>query len=352
MRSAKSVLLDLIHAEGPISVHTFMEFCLNDLEFGYYHTQPVFGQTGDFITAPEISQMFGELLGLWLAQSWVEQGRPKNFILLELGPGKGTLMADVLRATATVAGFHDAMTLCLFESSEQLRMMQKEKLLHYSVRWETDLTALPNRPLFFVANEFFDTLPIHQYQRTGDIWLERMVAAKGEDLEFSVSRTPAQVPYMLHKRIDISDGDIVEFCPDAGRICATLSANIEKHGGAGVIIDYGNWASRGDTLQAVKNHKTVGVFDAPGNSDLTAHVDFEALQHFSNCAVSPMIPQGLFLEQLGITERANVLAEYLRDEALEFHIAAHRRLTHPDEMGTLFKMMTFCPSGRLTPTGF
>ena len=329
-----------------------MGFCLNDPEFGYYNTQRVFGQKGDFITAPEISQMFGELLGLWLAQSWVEQNRPKQFTLLELGPGQGTLMADVLRATAKVSGFHDALTLCLFESSEQLRIKQKEKLSHYAVQWETDLTALPDQPLFFVANEFFDALAIHQYQRTGEIWLERLIAANGEELELSISRAPVQVPDILHKRKDIADGDIVEFCPDAGRICTILSAKIEKHGGAGVIIDYGTWASRGDTLQAVKDHKTVGVFDAPGTSDLTAHVDFEALAHFSSCMVSPMTPQGLFLERLGITERANILAEYLRDEALELHIAAHRRLTHPNEMGTLFKTMALYPSGQTTPAGF
>ena len=329
-----------------------MGFCLNNSEFGYYHTQTVFGQRGDFITAPEISQMFGELLGLWLAQSWIEQDRPAQFTLLELGPGLGTLMVDILRSTAKVVGFHEAMTLCLFESSERLRIKQKEKLSRYTVRWEKDLTALPNQPLFFIANEFFDALPIHQYQRTGDIWLERMVAAKGEELEFAISVVPAQVPETLHKRKNIVDGEIVEFCPDAGHVSAILSAKIENQGGTGIIIDYGNWASCGDTLQAVKDHKTIGVFDAPGTSDLTAHVDFEVIAKFSTCAVSPMIPQGLFLERLGITERANVLAEYLRDETLELHISAHRRLTHPDEMGTLFKTMALYPSGQSIPIGF
>ena len=329
-----------------------MGFCLNNPEFGYYHTQTVLGQKGDFITAPEISQMFGELLGLWLAQSWIEQDRPEQFTLLELGPGRGTLMADILRATAKVAGFHEAMTLCLFESSERLRIKQKEKLSCFTVRWEKDLAALPNQPLFFIANEFFDALPIHQYQRTGDIWLERMVAAKGEELEFSISLVPAQVPDTLHKRKNIVDGEIVEFCPDAGHVCAILSAKIENHGGTGIIIDYGNWASCGDTLQAVKDHKTIGVFDAPGTSDLSAHVDFEVIAKFSACGVSPMTPQGLFLERLGITERANVLAEYLRGEALALHIAAHRRLTHPDEMGTLFKTIALYPSDQSTPIGF
>ncbi len=329
-----------------------MAFCLNDPSFGYYHTQRVFGQNGDFITAPEISQMFGELLGLWLAQSWIEQNRPKQFTLLELGPGQGTLMADVLRATTKIAGFHDALRLCLFESSKQLRIEQKKKLSRYAVRWETNLTSLPDQPLFFVANEFFDALAIHQFRRTGDIWLERIIAAKGEELELSMSHAPVQVPDILDKRKDIADGDIVEFCPDAARISTALSAKIENHGGAGVIIDYGNWASRGDTLQAVKDHKTVGVFDAPGTSDLTAHVDFETLAHFSSCAVSPMTPQGLFLERLGITERANILAKFLCDEALELHLAAHRRLTHPDEMGTLFKTMALYPSGQSIPAGF
>ena len=160
------------------------------------------------------------------------------------------------------------------------------------------------------------------------------------------------MPDIVLKRNDVADGDIVEFCPDAGRICATLSEKIKNHGGAGLIIDYGNWVSRGDTLQAVKDHKTIGIFEAPGTSDMTAHVNFEALAHFSSCAVTTMTPQGLFLERLGITERANVLADYLRDEALELHIAAHKRLTHPDEMGTLFKTMALYPPGQSIPAGF
>lgn len=342
----------MIQADRRLSVHDFMKFCLADPEFGYYQTQPVFGREGDFITAPEISQMFGELVGLWLAQCWIEQGRAKSFTLLELGPGRGTLMADILRATSKVAGFHEAMTLCLFESSDQLRVQQRETLSRYAIKWETDLLALPDLPLFFVANEFFDALPIHQYQRTGDIWLEREVVINGDELEFSMSRMPARIPEIFHSRNDIADGDIIEFCPDAVRICSTLSTKIETHGGAGLIIDYGNWASRGDTLQAVKGHKSIGIFDAPGASDLTAHVDFAALAQSAVCAVSPMIPQGLFLERLGITERANTLAEYLRDESLDIHIAAHKRLTHPDEMGTLFKAMALYPTGQSRPAGF
>lgn len=157
--------------------------------------------------------MFGELVGLWLAQCWIEQGRAKSFTLLELGPGRGTLMADILRATSKVAGFHEAMTLCLFESSDRLRVQQRETLSRYAVKWETDLLALPDLPLFFVANEFFDALPIHQYQRTGDIWLEREVVIKGDELEFSMSPMPARILKFFTAVMTSRTGTSLNFVP-------------------------------------------------------------------------------------------------------------------------------------------
>jgi len=352
MNLARRLLIDLVKARGRISVEEFMAFCLTNSEVGYYTRQPVLGQSGDFITAPEISQMFGELLGLWLAQCWIEQERPQKFTLLELGPGKGTLMNDLLRATASVDGFHNAMQLYLLEISPNLRKVQKEKLKGYDIIWLDELQKLPDAPLFFIANEFFDALPIRQFQRVGDIWFERYIVLQDDSLalEFSPKKTIA--PEKIIARQDLADGDIFEICHGGKKICRFLSKHLKSKGGAGLIIDYGNWISKGDTLQAVKDHKIVDILETPGLCDLTAHVDFEALAEVIVCEKSKLTPQGHFLERIGITQRANALCANLQGDSLNMHIAAHKRLTHPNEMGSLFKVMALYPSFVKTPAGF
>ncbi len=352
MNSSKDMLIDLIKARGRLSTEEFMAFCLTNPEAGYYAKQPVFGQKGDFITAPEISQMYGELLGLWLAQCWIEQHRPVKFTLLELGPGRGTLMEDLLRATEKVSGFHKAMQVQLLESSQRLREVQKEKLNKYEITWLDELQKLPDQPLFFIANEFFDALPIRQFQRIGDIWFERYLVIEDGSLVFSFSPQEKQVPENITTRHDIADGGIIEVCPGAVKICKFLSKHIEAKGGVGLIIDYGNSMSKGDTLQAVKDHKLVNVLETPGLSDLTAHVDFGALVRAIVCETSKLTPQGQFLERIGITHRAKALSTNLRNDALQLHIAAHKRLTHPNEMGHLFKVLALYPTFVKMPVGF
>ena len=352
MNSSKKLLIDLVKAHGRLSVEDFMDLFLTNPTVGYYAKQPVFGERGDFVTAPEISQMFGELLGLWLAQCWIEQERPLKFALLELGPGRGTLMDDLLRATERVAGFHNAMQVYLLEKSPRLREIQKEKLKRYDIIWLDKLQKLPDQPLFFIANEFFDALPIRQFQRVGDIWFERYIVLKDGLLTFEFSPEKIIVPENISSRQDLADGDIVEVCPRGIRICEFLSHCVKSKGGAGLIVDYGNWMSKGDTLQAVKDHKIVGVLETPGLADLTAHVDFAALAEASVCKKSKLTPQGQFLERIGITQRANALCTNLQDDALQLHIAAHKRLTHPTEMGNLFKVMALYPPFVKTPVGF
>jgi NADH dehydrogenase [ubiquinone] 1 alpha subcomplex assembly factor 7 len=348
----KKILLDQAVEKGGLSIAQYMEICLFDPEYGYYRTQPVFGKDGDFVTAPEISQMFGEIIGLWLAQCWIEQDRPESFTLLELGPGRGTLMADILRATAKVAGFHDAMQITLIEASEQLRALQKQALTNSYVSWLDDISQLPEQPAFFIANEFFDALPVHQFQRHDNQWFERQViSAKGE-LCLDVCAHPSQLTQLQNRLTDTSDKDIVEINLKGKKIALALGALIETFGGSGLIIDYGDWVSLGDTLQAVQGQEPVDIFAAPGQSDLSSHVDFAALVNDLACKHSRLTPQGLFLERLEITQRANILAEYLTDDALKMHIAAHRRLTHPDEMGSLFKVLSFYPTYTPIPAGF
>jgi SAM-dependent MidA family methyltransferase len=348
-----SVLGDLLIARigrtGPISLADFMTDCLMHPEHGYYATRDPFGAAGDFITAPEISQMFGELIGLSLAQSWLDQGAPSPCTLAELGPGRGTLMADILRATRSVPGFHDAISVHFVETSSVLRAAQAANVP--DAQWHDHVEGLPDAPLLLVANEFFDALPIRQFIRDGNGWRERMVAVSDGQLSFGLS-SPAPLALLEHRRADTKDGDLVEHCTSLAGITQSISQRIATHGGTALIIDYGDWVSLGDTLQALANHKATDPLADPGNADLTAHVDFAQIAHNAAPAkFSRLTTQGVFLERLGITARAQTLARNLSGAALEAHIAAHRRLTHPAEMGDLFKVMSIYPMSATPPPG-
>ncbi|MCK0169795.1 SAM-dependent methyltransferase [Aliiroseovarius sp. S1123] len=339
MNALEKQLIGRISKSGPISIADYMAECLLHPKHGYYATRDPLGVQGDFTTAPEISQMFGEMLGLAIAQAWLDQGAPSPVTLAELGPGRGTLMADILRATKGVPGFHAAADVHLVEASPVLRARQIERLAPIPITHHDSIGSLPDAPLFLVANEFFDALPIRQFQRDGDGWRECQVGLEGDKLAMGLT-APLPVPALDHRLGDTQDGDVVEICAPAQGVMSKLADFIDRHGGAAFIIDYGDWRSIGDTFQALKDHVPVSVLDTPGEADLTAHVDFEALA----CAAAPltphmMTPQGVFLEHLGITARAQALAGKLSGDALDSHIAAHRRLTHPDEMGTLFKVL-------------
>ena len=344
------VMLRRIQATGPLTVAEFMAEALLHPEHGYYSTRDPLGARGDFTTAPEISQMFGELLGLALAQTWLDQGSPSRIVLAELGPGRGTLMQDALRATRGVPGFHDALSLHLVEASSALRAAQAERMPRAA--WHDSAADLPRGPLYLVANEFFDALPIRQFVRAGPAWRERMVTTQDGALAFALT-PPAPVPALAHRLEDTRDGDLIELCPALPALVGEIAARIAAHGGAALIVDYGGWRSRGDTLQALSNHAPADPLAAPGTADLTAHVDFEAIaQAAAPAAHTAPAAQGVFLEGLGVTARAQALARSLSGARLDSHIAAHRRLTHPDEMGHLFKVMALHPTSAAPPPGF
>ena len=328
-----------IAAGGPITLAEYMAECLLHPTLGYYTTRDPFGAAGDFITAPEISQMFGELLGLSLAQTWLDQGAPVGIILAELGPGRGTLMADLLRATKGVPGFHAALRVCLVEASPVLRARQKVALQGYAVTWFDDVAALPEGPLYLIANEFFDALPIRQFQRDGAGWRERLV---GPGLRLGLSPM-MQVP-------GLPEGEVVEICPAAPAIMAEIAGRIARHGGAALIVDYGDWGSKGDTFQALKGNAFADPFAEPGQADLTAHVDFAALA--TGLPVShAYTTQAQYLRALGIEARSARLAGRLHGDALQSHLAATRRLTDDAEMGSLFKLLALYPKTCPPPAG-
>ena len=343
-----------IAVDGPMRVADYMAACLLDPDHGYYATREPFGTGGDFITAPEISQMFGELLGLALAQAWADQGGPARVALAELGPGRGTLMADLLRAARALPPFAAALEVHLVEASARLRAEQAARLEGYAPVWHDRVDTLPEAPLFLVANEFFDALPVRQFVRHPKGWCERMVGAQAGRLVWGLS-PPAPLSALDHRLADTVPGEVVERCPAAPGIIEAVAGRIARHGGAGLVIDYGGWRSRGDTLQALHRGAPDDPLGHPGRADLTAHVDFEPLAQAiraAGAAVAGPVGQGALLRRLGIDARAERLAHGLTGDALQAHRAAHRRLTDPAEMGTLFQALAIHPPAQAPPPGF
>jgi NADH dehydrogenase [ubiquinone] 1 alpha subcomplex assembly factor 7 len=344
-------LLARIRRTGPLTIADYMAECLTHPVHGYYTTRDPLGAAGDFTTAPEISQMFGEMLGVCLAQCWLDHGSPSPVGLVELGPGRGTLMADLLRATKGVPGFHDALGLHLVEVSAPLRARQAAALADFHPVWHDRIADLPALPLYLVANEFLDALPIRQFLRNGAGWSERMVGAEEDRLFFGLA-PPAPLGLLAHRLADTQDGDLVEVSAGAEAVAAEVGTRIARDGGAAVFVDYGGWRSLGNTFQAIRAHEGVHPLDAPGTADLTAHVDFEAVARAaraSGAAVTQMTTQGAFLERLGITARARALAQGDRSDRIA---EEHRRLTHAQEMGDLFKVIAVHKDHRPPPPGF
>ena len=344
MTALAAHIQDVIRARGSISLADFMDIALQHPEHGYYRHGDPLGQAGDFITAPEISQMFGEMIGLWCVEVWRQMGSPASFTLLEVGPGRGTLMQDALRATAKIPGFHAALDLHLLESNETLRAKQREKLAAHLPHYVDDLTQLPPQPLIVIANEFFDALPIRQFEKTFQGWCERMVSADGKDLSFSFwpldQASILLVPVALRQGVP---GTVYEISTASLVVMHGLAAHVAKHGGAALVIDYGFGEAVGKpTLQAVHNHKFVSVLDQPGEVDLTAHVDFGALASVARAQgaqVSSLTGQGDFLTALGMELRAAQLKQHATPDQAAAIDAAFKRLTAPEDMGTLFKVM-------------
>ncbi len=354
MNKLQAHLVERIWMDGPISIARFMAEAMGHPEWGYYISRDPLGRTGDFITAPEVSQMFGELIGLWCANRWQALGAPNPFNFVELGPGRGTLMADALRAAAAMPGFTRASKIHLVETSPILRGAQQRALANIKVQWHGHIADLPPGPSIAVANEFFDTLPIRQFQRKDDGWHERMVAICGEQLRLQLD--PAVIPSTpLPKAVQSAPRNaIFEVSPARAAAMSELSQHLLEHGGAGLIIDYGHEHSApGDTLQAMRAHEYVDPLAHPGQADLTAHVDFQALAEATSGAVNHgPVGQGAFLEQLGITTRAEILQRRATTTQREAINAALHRLTSQDQMGELFKVMAIGSPGQSPPPGF
>ncbi|MGJ0391671.1 MAG: class I SAM-dependent methyltransferase [Methylocystis sp.] len=345
MTALKQEIAATIAHEGPMTLEEYMGLCLGHPRYGYYMTRDPFGAAGDFVTAPEISQMFGELVGVWASEAWRLAGSPSPARLIELGPGRGTLMSDVLRVSRIAPAFLEAVGVHLVETSPRLRAIQERTLANAGkpVSWSADVADTPSGPAFILANEFFDALPVRHYVKTVQGWRERLVGvdAMGE-LLFGLSD---KVEPSLN--IPAREGSIIEVSAVAQRIMSEIATRLVREGGALLVIDYGYLeTSLGDSLQAVSRHAYVDPLASPGEADLTAHVDFAALGRAAKAAgakVMGPVTQAHFLLQLGIERRAEALMKRATPEQQQAIVDAFHRLTGTQDprhqMGDLFKVM-------------
>ncbi len=353
-RSLGDIIDMQLSQTGPMSLATYMSLALTHPRSGYYTGTDPLGAKGDFITAPEISQMFGELVGFFLVNLWQQLDQPKSFTLLELGPGRGTLMQDALRVAAKAEGFVNACHLQLFETNPALKAQQAERLGEYNPYWPSDVDEVADDPIFVVANEFFDALPIRQFVKAPDGWHERQVGLRDGKRAFGLSPTPIPDSAMPPELALAQLGETYEVSLAAADIMQKLGKRIAAQKGALLAIDYGYAATQtGETLQAVRHHAFADPLDAPGEIDLSAHVDFGALAKVATglgLTAEKLSTQRDFLGALGIVERATALVKSNPDK-VDAIAASLRRLVDSTEMGTLFKV--FCAhSGSIEPIGF
>lgn len=348
MSPLEQIIAEIIAAEGPMRIDRYMALCLGHPEHGYYMAREPFGAEGDFVTAPEVSQVFGELIGVWCVAAWAAMGQPRAVSLVELGPGRGTLMSDVLRTIRKAAPpMAQAIKVHLVETSERLRQIQRRTLAG-DVQWHNSLEGVPEGPMIVLANEFFDALPIRQFEKRQGRWAERVIGFDGSRL--SLGLMPAELGPQGQ------DGDVIEFAPARTEVARAIGERLARSKGAALIVDYGHLVSApGDTLQAMRKHAHVPVTESPGDCDLTSHVDFEALGRAIGAGggrVHRALEQGVFLNAMGLQQRTQQLAAKADPAASSRLIRQAERLAGGEQMGKLFKVLAATSPELETPYPF
>jgi SAM-dependent MidA family methyltransferase len=339
----------LIRANGPISVTDFFSLCLADPEHGYYQTREPFGRAGDFVTAPEISQLFGEMIGIFLVHAWQRHGEPANPRLIEVGPGRGTMMADILRVIAKLSpALYQSVGVHLVETSVRLQAVQKETLAIHAghVHWHQSFDSVPAGFTLLAANELFDAIPIRQFVKTPTGFRERMITLdRNDELAFGVGPAGIDPGFLPGDPSLVPEGTVFEIAPARQAVMETLCERLKNSGGTAIIIDYGTMVTGfGDTLQAVLKHEYDPPLAHPGEADLTSHVDFQHLAEVakaSGLSINGCLRQGDFLYGLGLQQRVNALSAGKDPAMCSLIQAAASRLADEGEgkMGELFKVL-------------
>ncbi len=356
MTSLTAIIREKIAEAGPISIADYMQLALAHPEHGYYQKRDPFGTRGDFITAPEISQIFGEMIGVWCAQMWMQMGQGP-ISLVELGPGRGTLMGDLLRATKSMANFHDSLTIHMVETSPTLAHAQYMHLRHQHPRieWLDSIEQIPPNKTILIANEFFDALPIKQHVMTAEGIRERRVGWDEATQQFTFTLGEPGLALAKSGHV-IAPDTVMEQCPAARSIMRRIAQHLAEHGGAALMVDYGYLGeAHRDTLQAVKAHLFHSVLLEPGEADITAHVDFQTLSDIARDAglrVPALANQGEFLVRMGAELRLEMLLKQATSAQRDMLISGLQRLISPQEMGDLFKVMAVCADAKVDVPGF
>lgn len=348
----KERLIKRIDREGPLTVADYMAACLYDPEAGYYTTRQPFGPRGDFTTAPELTPLFGEMLGLWVANLWQQMGQPETFNLIEPGPGRGIMAADMLRALKKAAP--DCLRACqlhLVEVSPQLKQIQQKTLKDagFNATWHSEISTTPAQNAIAVSNELMDALPVRQYQKTQNgLYHERLVGHQKGDFTFILAEKPSQPPLQ-------AETGIIEHSPALDHMLETLRAHLPDS--VLLLIDYGaqhpSPGADGDTLQALQNHRHVDIFAAPGKADITWHIPFGHVFDILDSKACALTDMSLFLTELGLPVRAEQAMRTARDDAARAHIAQTAgRLLDPNQMGRHFKVLCRCGREGIAPAGF
>jgi NADH dehydrogenase [ubiquinone] 1 alpha subcomplex assembly factor 7 len=348
----KQKILQMIASTGPLSVAEYMHLCNSHPEYGYYAVGDPLGRKGDFITAPEISQMFGELIAIWCISAWHALDCPNPIQITELGPGRGTLIADFIRTSERNQNFFDAIDITLVETSSSLIKQQQAtvKSCKKPVAWRGAIEDLVPVPTLFIANEFLDAIPFRQFVKSGGQWLELGVGVdENDNIAYTRGTACIDEEMLPAGHENEPDGAVFETAPAREAITALIVHHIQNHGGTALIIDYGHPVSGfGDTFQAVQSHQSVSPFANPGNSDLTSHVDFQAIMDAATrngAKVAGLLSQGEFLLSLGLLERAGRLGQ-AKSLKLQSQIQNDvNRLVSPGQMGELFKVLCLTNNG-------
>jgi NADH dehydrogenase [ubiquinone] 1 alpha subcomplex assembly factor 7 len=346
MTALAHLIKELVIADGPMTVDRFMTLCLGHPRHGYYMARMPFGRQGDFVTAPEVSQIFGELIGVWCLAAWEVMGRPDPIRLVELGPGRGTLMADLLRTCRIAPAFEAALRIDLVEASPRIAESQRQTLAQarQPIAWHASLDTVPPGPMILIANEFFDAIAIRQLERRGGRWHERVIGLDQEgNLGLGLAPDPVDDRLVPAWAGTAAEGAIAEISPARGQLAEAVGARLAAAPSLALIIDYGHLSSAtGDTLQAVAGHRRAEFLDRPGEADITAHVDFAALAgslRKAGAAVYPTMDQGSFLAAMGLAARVAALQRGRDATAQAETAAAAARLAAADQMGHLFKVL-------------
>ncbi|HRK97804.1 MAG: SAM-dependent methyltransferase [Alphaproteobacteria bacterium] len=338
MQNLGEIIRAHITLHGPMSIETYWNLCLSHPEHGYYIKKDPLGVAGDFTTSPEISQLFGEMIGIWAVNKWQEMGCPSAINLVECGPGRGTLMADLLRIAAMIPDFDAALQVHLVEMSPFLRQKQREALGEKNVIWHNDLSSVPSDdPLLIIGNEFLDALPIRQYVFVDGVWRERVITTIGEELGFSIGSKIESADFPAAQQNDIFEASLVR-----DRVFLTMCQKIKLSKGSILMIDYGHdQVSMGNSFQAVMNHQFSNVLENQGHADLTSHIDFARLKFISEHErlLSSIWSQNSFLIEMGIVQRAAQLRASATLPQQEEIDAALFRLLDIGQMGDLFKVI-------------